>query len=800
MLNKNVQTKILLSVELMKGMHKMKAVIMAGGEGTRLRPLTCNMPKPMAKLCGRPIIEYILDLLNEHNTDEAAITLRYMPHKIINHFEDESYRGIKLSFIEEDKPLGTAGSVKNASKEFNDDFIVISGDAMCDFDLKEAMKFHKTVGADATLMVKKISDPREYGLVNTAEDMTISGFVEKPCYSQAVSDLANTGIYILSPRCMELIPDSVQYDFAKDLFPDMLSKGMKLYAYEDNGYWCDIGDLETYVTCQHDMLNRKVKCNIEGERDNSGNIFLGSKPYGDYTLEAPVYIGSGVTIGHGAKISAGSVIDNGVSIGSGCKINGSVVLEDSFIGQNSHINHAVLCNGASVKSDAAIYEGAVLGEKSVVGYKATVKGEVKIWPGKVLDDFAVADENIKFGTFKNSYFDDDGISGETGVELTPELCAKIGSAAGSAQKKQSIGICCSNNTASKALKQAIASGILSTGCNAVDLGETYFSKFLFGVSMCDLPLSIYIDGGMRTSIKLVTKDGLPAVRATERAIEGHLVRGEYSRCGFKDFGEINSFSDFGVIYKNKLVNELSQKAAGISVSLKAADSEIDKIFSDALFSAGYKKGEDIRLHIDSTGQRLTAYTKETGYVFYEKLLALCCKIEFESGNDVSVPFSAPRIIDTIAGEYGRNVYRYMDCPADSSDKKARSFAGKEMFIKDALFMSAKILSYLSKKELRLCDAIAEIPDFVVISRAVPCNGNPGRLIKGLSAASSKGGQITEGVVINQDNGILLVRPLKRGTGIKIFAEAFNTEIAHELCDGFETTIKDNLLDINDRSV
>lgn len=248
----------------------MKAVLMAGGEGTRLRPLTCDIPKPMARLCGRPIMEYIIELLSEHNVRSTVVTLRYLPHIIKNHFSSGSFAGVDLEFIEENTPLGTAGSVKNAAKGFEDDFIVISGDALCDFSLTEAMKFHKKNNATATIVVTHIDDPREYGLVRTDGSSRISGFVEKPCFAQAVTDLANTGIYILSPEVLKLIPDNEKHDFAKDVFPAMLEQNIPIYTYEADGYWCDIGDINSYISSQMDMLNGRVKCRIDAKEIAKG--------------------------------------------------------------------------------------------------------------------------------------------------------------------------------------------------------------------------------------------------------------------------------------------------------------------------------------------------------------------------------------------------------------------------------------------------------------------------------------------------------------------------------------------------
>ena len=246
----------------------MQAIIMAGGEGTRLRPMTCDIPKPLAPLCGKPVLMYILELLQTYSFKKATLTLMYKADRIMETFEDDKYEDVSLDYSIEENPLGTAGCVKLASYE--DEVLVISGDAMCDFDLAEAIKFHRQKKADATIIVKKVIDPREFGLVLKNNDGQITGFIEKPSYESCTTDLANTGVYILSKSALDMIESGKKKDFASDIFPSMLERSMKLYAYEEKGYWCDIGDFKSYLHCQQDMLEGKVTCRIDGHRQLDG--------------------------------------------------------------------------------------------------------------------------------------------------------------------------------------------------------------------------------------------------------------------------------------------------------------------------------------------------------------------------------------------------------------------------------------------------------------------------------------------------------------------------------------------------
>ena len=441
----------------------MKAVIMAGGEGSRLRPLTCDLPKPMAPLCGRPALEYILELLKKHGVDEAAVTLRYLPKKVTDYFDEHPMRDITLHFIEEDTPLGTAGGVRNAAAgRFTDPFVVISGDAMCSVDLTEAMRTHRERQADATIVVTRVKDPREYGLCVSNAEGYVTGFVEKPDWTQASTDAANTGIYILNPELLRLIPSGRPFDFASNLFPLMLAQGRKIAVYEADGYWCDIGDLSTYLSCQRDMLSGKAGVSLPKEQkpDVYSDYPL---PEGDYKIFPPVYLGSRVRIGQGAVIGPDAVLCDGVVIGEGARVRSSVILDDVLIGDNARLTGAIVCAGAWVKKGGSLFEGVTIGAAAVVGEHAEIAPGVSIWPGKQVVDGARVNDNLQYGGAKKELFDDQGITGEAGVEMTPEFCARLGAAAGSLHCGSRVGVGCGDGCDAKAFKAAFSAGVLSTG-------------------------------------------------------------------------------------------------------------------------------------------------------------------------------------------------------------------------------------------------------------------------------------------------------------------------------------------------
>lgn len=763
----------------------MKAVIMAGGEGTRLRPLTCDLPKPMARLCGRPALEYILDLLSGHGFREAALTLRYLPDRIVEHFPQGSYGNMTLHFVEETFPLGTAGSVRNACSAGDDGVLIISGDALCDFDLSEIMAFHKESGADVTIVAKKVGDPREYGLINASPDGVIQGFVEKPGFSQAVSDLANTGIYVLSRNALELIPQGKMYDFAKNLFPLMLERQMKLMCYEAEGYWCDIGDLDSYISCQLDMLMNRVRCGIPGKRDKSGNCLHQALPRG-VTVEAPVYIGKNVRLEEGALLERGAVVDDGSFVGAGARITGSILLPDSYVAARARLTRALVCAGAAVKSGAMLFEGSTVGAGGVVGEKSTVNAGIKIWNTKTVPDSCVVSEHVKTDITGRGVFDDDGITGDIGVELTAEFCARVGAAVGSVKPDARIAVGCSAHPSAQVMKAALMAGIQSTGAHVMDFGENFQSQFEFSMNFCNLPLGVFVKGGRRASLKVMGEGGLPANRSVERVVESVLARGEFVRCSYETMGDKVEMRGMEGLYHSQLIRCAPKGLSGLNVGVASRNLLVQNTFREIIQKLGCDITGDITVELSSQGDKVRMYVPETGYIPHHMILAMCAAEHMERGEDVALPFDAPQAIDEMAHKMGRRVLRYLDCPADDGDAEARSLAGAQMWSRDALQQGVTFLSIL-RRYSSVKALMDNAPRFDVAVRTMDISKNPAAFLRGLGAA--KPGKITEGVLLRRDEGTVLVRPLKLGQGVRVLAEAHNSETAAELCADVQKLIE-----------
>ncbi|HBK68857.1 MAG TPA: nucleotidyltransferase, partial [Firmicutes bacterium] len=243
----------------------MKAIVMAGGKGTRLRPLTCKLPKPMVPIAGRPMMEYIIELLKRYNFTEIGVTLFYLPEIISNYFGDGKDYGVSLQYFIEETPLGTAGSVKNAENFLDQTFLVISGDALTDINLHEVLAFHRTRQALVTIVLTKVNNPLDYGVVITDVEGKIKRFLEKPGWGEVFSDTVNTGIYVIEPEVFQYYEKNKAVDFSKDLFPRLLEAGKPLYGFVAEGYWSDVGNLNQYRQANYDLLARKINFDLQGQ-------------------------------------------------------------------------------------------------------------------------------------------------------------------------------------------------------------------------------------------------------------------------------------------------------------------------------------------------------------------------------------------------------------------------------------------------------------------------------------------------------------------------------------------------------
>ncbi|HEY7017100.1 MAG TPA: NDP-sugar synthase, partial [Gaiellaceae bacterium] len=398
----------------------MKAVVMAGGEGTRLRPLTSNQPKPMVPIVGKPCMEHILELLRRHGLDDVIVTVAFMPQAIRSYFGNGDTLGMQIEYSVEESPLGTAGSVRLASDRLDETFLVISGDALCDVDLGDLIRFHREREAAVTIGLKSVENPLEFGIVVTDEDGRIERFLEKPSWSQVFSDTINTGIYVLEPEVLRHVPTDRPYDFSKELFPLLLEMGRPMYGYVFDDYWQDIGNLDQFRQANFDALDERVSLEVPGIRLR-GNIWLGEGVEVDdlSAIEGPAFLGNYCRVAPDASVGAYSVLGSSVTLLERARTERSVIDTATHLGRSARVEGAVVGRACDIRAHAHVQEGAAIGDEVTLGAQSAVLPQVRIYPYKEVETGSQIHESLIWESRASStLFGADGVAGLVNVDLT----------------------------------------------------------------------------------------------------------------------------------------------------------------------------------------------------------------------------------------------------------------------------------------------------------------------------------------------------------------------------------------------
>src|SRR3954452_435771 len=450
----------------------MKAVIMAGGEGSRLRPLTSNQQKAMMPLANRPMMEHIIRLLKEHGFDDLVVTVAFMANNVRTYFGNGSEFGVRIQDATEETPLGTAGSVRNAMDELDERFLVIAGDVITDIDLSSLVARHEEKGAMASIGLKAMDNPLEFGIVITREDGSIDRFLEKPTWGQVFSDTINTGIYVLEPEIFDAIPPDQSVDFSSDVFPKLLAQGAPLFGYVAEGYWEDVGTLEAYVHAHHDVLDGKVTVDVPGFRLSEG-VWLGegAEIDPDAIIDGPAVIGDYCKVEAGAQLHEYCVLGSNVVVRDETFIERSVIHDNAYLGKGVRLRGCVIGRSSDLRQGARCEEGVVLGDDCFVGEHAVINPGVKIYPFKTDEPGAIVNSSIIWESRgARSLFGRLGVAGLANVDVTPELAVEVGMAYATTLKKGStVTISRDSSRAARALKRAMMAGLNAAGVNVDDL-------------------------------------------------------------------------------------------------------------------------------------------------------------------------------------------------------------------------------------------------------------------------------------------------------------------------------------------
>jgi mannose-1-phosphate guanylyltransferase/phosphomannomutase len=828
----------------------MKAVIMAGGFGTRLHPLSINLPKPMVPLCNRPIMLHIVDLLKKHGITELVMLLYFQPETIKKFFGDGSEYGVSITYVTPLEDLGTAGAVKAAARHLDERFMIISGDLLTDFDLSAALEFHAEKQAQATLTLTPVADPLQFGVVITNQEGEITKFLEKPDWGEVFSDTINTGIYILEPEVLDLIPDGENRDWSKDIFPQMLKQKDRLFGCTLKGYWQDIGNADAYLETCKDILANKVAVNIEEKRSgNHKGLFLGAEasinPDILPSIQGMVVLGDNTRL-VGMPQLQNCIVGRNCVIEDGAELNDTIIWDNVYVKANARINGAVLGQNVRVGVGATMKPGVVIGDDSKIGKDAVINADVKIWPNKIIEGSSIVTNNLIWGeTWRKSLFEGALVRGLTNIELTPEFAAKLGAAYGSTLPKDSFVLTGRDSIrSSRMLKRSFVGGLLSAGVNVRDVKRLPLPVLRYKLSTFGEVGGVHFRQSPRdsaaTEIVFFDEHGLELSSAATKSIERVFYKENFRRVHFSEPGSISELPNIKNYYhdgflraldrdiiaraKPRIVVDLNHSPAAelLPALLNELGCEVIELNSHIDESYMPSTPEEQTETLQRIGQIVTALDATAGFwlgasgeraIFIDSegkvvtqndtltlLAALIAKTRQEGS--IVVPIAAPHTIEEMTREQRIQVIRSKGdgrslgvAATGDNVHLACDLEGRIAYTSfqphfDALFAIAKTLELLVRSEETLAGLNQQIPRRPYRKIQLPCSWECKGGIMRLMNEATNDLQTTfiDGVKVHFGDDWVLVVPDPYRPLVHILAEASQEETAEALLQEYREKV------------
>ncbi len=823
---------------------------MAGGEGTRLRPMTANQPKPMLPVANRPIMEHVLGLLKRHGFADTIVTVQFLAALVRNYFGDGEEFGMNLQYATEELPLGTAGSVRNAGDALHEGtFLVISGDALTDMDLTAMVSRHKESGALVTVGLASVPNPLEFGIVIADEDGRIQRFLEKPSWGQVFSDTVNTGLYVMEPEVLAEVPPGEPVDWAGDVFPKLVERGAPLFGYVSAGYWEDIGTHESYLKAQADVLAGRVQTDIAGFEVSPGVwVAEGAEVDSDAVLTGPLCIGDYAKIEAGAHLREFTVIGSNVVVKEGAFLHRAVVHNNVYIGQGVTLRGCVIGKNTDVMRLARIEEGAIVGDECVIEPEAYLSAKVKVYPFKTIEAGAVVNNSVIWESRgQRTLFGPRGVSGLINVEVTPELAVRLASAYATTLRKGSrVTTSRDASRAARTLKRAVQSALNASAINVVDLEaqplpvaryETARGHFSGGIALRTTP-------GDPQSVDIIFLDerGAELSQADQRKLERVFSRQEFRRAFPGEIAELSYPPRVVESYSHELltsvnvsgVREASLKVVAdcaggtvslvlpsllgtIGVDVHTLNNRLDEVSPTETVAqqrAGLQRLAEVvsssraafGVRFDQVGERIQLVDEKGELVSEDRALLAVLDLvaaERKSGR-VALPVTTTRVAEQVCRFHGVQVTwtpTSMDALTAAAAEEDVIFAadGRGGFVVpefartvDGIAAFVRLLGLVARTRLTLSQIDARIPIAHLLKRSIPtpwaAKGSVMRMV--LEAAGDKRTDTTDGVrVIEGDRGWVLALPDPADAVTDLWAEGSDADTAQQLLDEWATVVE-----------
>jgi mannose-1-phosphate guanylyltransferase / phosphomannomutase len=827
----------------------MKAVIMAGGFGTRLRPLTIHIPKPLVPVGNVPIMEHTVRLLKRHGFTDLLVLLYFLPETITGHFGDGSRWGVRISYATPTADLGTAGAVKFAAGELGEPVLVISGDVLTDFDLRAAVRSHRERGAEASIVLTRVDSPLAYGIVITDESGRIVRFLEKPSWGEVFSDTINTGIYILEPSVLGAVPTGRPYDFGRELFPALLAAGRPLYGHVADGYWRDVGDLTEYRTAHLDLLQGRVGVEIPGTHSQGPehSVWVGEGARVDLLtkVSGSVIIGPGAQVAPGVRL-ANCVVGPQCVIAAGADIEGSVLWDHVDVGPGARVKEAIVGTRAQIRANAFVAEGVVIGDYARIGESSTVKANAKVWPYKEVEDGATLAMSLVWADrWGRSIFGRYGVSGLANIEISPEFAAKLGAAFGATVGKRRTMITSrDHHKASRMINRALMAGLLSVGVDVQDLGVAPVPVVRYQISALGLAGGVHVRKSpydpQLVDIKFYDPRGVEVPPDREKSVERLFFMEDFYRAPMEETGVL-TFPHAGTDrYRDGLLKSVEAEVirrAGLRMVLDYAFGSASAIFPGVLGALGVDVislnayldesritktteefqrslsqlsnigrtlGADLGVLLDTGAEKVFLVDEKGEIIPGDLALALVSLLVMRTQpvGRIVVPVTASRTLDRLAEEHGFALTRSRGTPRALTEAALGDevvMVGEEQggFIFprfqpafDGMGAVVRILEMMARLDVRLHQLTRAVPESHIARLEVPCpNERKGTVMRRLmQATKGEDVELIEGVRVRRGEEWVAAIPDADRACFHVVAEAPDRERARVLAEEFRDRI------------
>jgi len=823
----------------------MQGIVMAGGFGVRLRPLTINIPKPMVPLANIPVLGHVINLLKKHEIVDLIVLLYFQPEIIKNYLGDGSKFGVNIKYLLPEEDLGTAGAVKYAQEFIKDTFFVISADLVTDIDLKRVYKYHKNTNSLTTIVLYEVTDPLHYGVIITDREGKITRFLEKPSWGEVFSDKINAGIYIIEPEILDIIPPNKNFDFSKDLFPKMLENKLNLRGYNAEGYWRDIGTIEEYLNANKDFARGKIK--LYHSSIINKDIWTGENTDIDPSVKimGKCAIGDNTKIEKNVKINNSS-IGNNCFIGEGVEITDSIIWDDVKLDDGVSISEDIIGKGTAIGRESYLLSRVYIADNCKIGEKTRLGANIKIWPDKIIESESILSNSLVWGDrWVRELFTESRISGLANTEISPEFGAKLGSAFGAfLGQNGSVVVSRDSSRAARMITRAFVSGLMSIGVNIVDnrispppVIRNYLrtGNHNGGVHVRQSP---YYNKNI--DIIFFGPTGRDLSTGKTKSVERLFFMEDYRRATYENIGRLEFSVHANESYQENFIKALDMNtfkkkkmkividyscglAAPISSSLlgifgceaislnayldpRKLTSNTEDISSNLkqLSTIVTSLNSDVGFMINQSAESIIMIDEKGRLINNQEILAIVTELFISAyeTKSIAVPINSTGIIDTIASKRNVKVIRTMNshrAMIEAADMKDVIFVGGTrggfifsdfLFACDGIFAVAKILELMIKNNIHPGELLDQLNFPTILYSKINCPKElKGKLMRVITEeTSSLKRTLLDGIKIFYDYGWVFVNPHREKAVFEIQVESENLDYAKKLLEEWENKI------------